>query len=163
MRRTHASERTLIAFGLAGKRRIECARVDLSWCLVFHNVTAATASAVAAAAAAAAVRVLEYVSTERSAQSTLLLVSRPKPAPADCSLVTERCAARRLPADRASGSRQRCYTAVSSSKSSTVPPLLLAVVDNILDLETMPCSNFNPSRRILGQYLTTWALGLQQL
>ena len=45
------------------------------------------------------------------------------------------------PTDRASGARQRRYTAVSPSNSSIVLLLLLlllAIVDNILNLETMP-------------------------
>ena len=40
--------------------------------------------------------VYEYVSTEKYAPSALLLVSRPEPGPADCSLATERRAACRL-------------------------------------------------------------------
>ena len=71
--------------------------------------------------AAAAAVVYEYVSTDRCAPSALLLVSRPEPAPADC----------------ASGATQRRYPAVSPSNSSIVL-LLLADVDNILNLETMP-------------------------
>ena len=39
-------------------------------------------------------KLYSYVSTERCGPSGLLLVSRPEPAPGDCSLVTERCAAR---------------------------------------------------------------------
>ena len=38
-RRTHASEPTLTAFGLAAKRRAECVSVNLSGYLAFHNVT----------------------------------------------------------------------------------------------------------------------------
>ena len=68
--------------------------------------------------------VYEYVSTERCVPSALLLISRPEPAPADCSLATERRAARRP----ASGAKQRRYAAVSPSNSSIVLPLF-AVVD----------------------------------
>ena len=63
--------------------------------------------------------------------SALLLVSRPKPAPADCSLATERLSA------RAAGAKQRRYTSVSPSNSSIVL-LLFAVVDNILNSESLP-------------------------
>ena len=68
---------------------------------------------------------------ERCAPSAPLLISRPEPAPADCSLAAEGRA------DRASGAKQSRCTAMSSSNISIVL-LLLAVVDNILDLETMP-------------------------
>ena len=39
-RRTQASEPKyrLTAFGLVAKRRTECARVNMSWCVVFHNM-----------------------------------------------------------------------------------------------------------------------------
>ena len=37
--RTQASQPTLAAFGLAAKRRAECARGNVSWYFVFHNVT----------------------------------------------------------------------------------------------------------------------------
>ena len=64
--------------------------------------------------------------------SALLLVSSPEPSPADRSLAMGRCA------DRASSAKQRRYTAVSLSNSSIVLQLLLlAVVDSILNLETM--------------------------
>ena len=45
-RRTQASGPTLTVSGLAARRRGECARVNLSWYLVFHFVL--TAAAVAA-------------------------------------------------------------------------------------------------------------------
>ena len=55
----------------------------------------------------AVISIYEYASTERCAPNALLLVSRPEPTPADCSLATERCA------DRASGAKQRRYTAAA--------------------------------------------------
>ena len=73
------------------------------------------------------------------------MVSRPEPAPAYCSLTTERRTARRLHCT--SGAKQRRYPAVSPSNSSTVP-LLLADVDNILKFETIPF--FYPKIRRLG-------------
>ena len=71
--------------------------------------------------------VYEYVYTKRCAPSALLLVSRRAPAPADCSLATERRAARRPHVGREATS----LSAVSPSNSSIVL-LLLAVVDNVL-------------------------------
>ena len=64
-------------------------------------------------------------------RAEVLLVSRPEPAPADGSLATGGRAA------RASGAKQRRYTVVSPSNSLIVL-LLFAVVDNFLDLESMP-------------------------
>ena len=62
--------------------------------------------------------------------SALLLVSRSDPALADCSLATEGRAA------RASGAKQRRYTAVSLSNSSIVL-LPFVVVVEILSLESI--------------------------
>ena len=59
------------------------------------------------------------------------------------------------------GAKPRRYTGVSPSNSRIVL-LLLAVVDNILILESMPFFDLNfddPSRRILGKNLTTWSVG----
>ena len=104
-RRTQVSELRLTVSGLAAKRRGECARVNLSiFCVSQCDCLLLLYSSV----------VYEYVSTERRVPSALLLVSRPEPAPADCSLATERRA------DRASGAEQRRYTAVSPSNSSIV-------------------------------------------
>ena len=72
-----------------------------------------------------------YVSTERCVPSALLLVSRPEPAPDDCSLATEGRPG--PPAARASGAKQRRYTALAPSNSSIVVLLLFAVMDNILN------------------------------
>ena len=60
---------------------------------------------------AAAAVVYEYVSTERCAPGALLFVSRPEPAPADCSLATERRSARRLRVGRDATSPSRWVTA----------------------------------------------------
>ena len=60
-------------------------KVNLPWYFVFHNVTTAAATVV-----------YEYVSAERCALSELLLVARPEPARANCSLATEKRAAHRL-------------------------------------------------------------------
>ena len=79
--------------------------------------------------------VYKYVSTEKCAPSALLSISRPEPAPADCTLATERRVAHRPRVGRKATS----YTAVSPPNSSIVLLLLLlAVVENILNLiETM--------------------------
>ena len=79
--------------------------------------------------------VYEYVFTEGCAPSALLLVSRPEPALADCSLATERRAARQPRVGREATSLYSCVTIHSS-----VVLLLLAVVDYILNLKTMPFS-----------------------
>ena len=65
-------------------------RVNLSWYFVFHNVTDCCCCCCCTSI------VYEYVSLERCAPSALPLVSWPEPAPAGCSLTTERRAARRL-------------------------------------------------------------------
>ena len=49
-----------------------------------------------APAAAVVYQVYQYVPTQRCPPSALLLVSRPEPAPSDCSLATDRRATRRL-------------------------------------------------------------------
>ena len=64
----------------------------------------------ATAAAAAVVVVYEYISTERCAPSSLVLISKPELAPADCSLASERRAARRLRVGRDATSRYSCVT-----------------------------------------------------
>jgi len=69
-------------------------RVNLSWYFVFHNVTDCCCCCCCCCCCTSIV--YEYVSTERCAPSALPLVSRPEPAPAGCSLATERRAARRL-------------------------------------------------------------------
>ena len=92
VRRTQASEPTLTGSGLAAERHAE------SFCLCTLCLTMRLTAASAV--------VYDYVSTERCPPSALLLVSRPEPAPADCSLATERRAG------RASGAKQRRYTAV---------------------------------------------------
>ena len=84
---------------------------------------------------------------ERCVLSVLLLVSRPEPAPADCSLATEGRAA------RASGAKQRRYAAVSPSNLSIVL-LLFAVVDNILNLESMLCFEL---KNLMTQVVGFWA------
>ena len=84
---------------------------------------------------------------ERCVLSVLLLVSRPEPAPADCSLATEGRAA------RASGAKQRRYAAVSPSNFSIVL-LLFAVVDNILNLESMLCFEL---KNLMTQVVGFWA------
>ena len=68
---------------------------------------------------------------ETCAPSALLLVSRPEPAPVDCTLATK------PPADLASTAKLRRYAAVSPSNSSIVL-LLFAVVDILLILKSMP-------------------------
>ena len=84
--------------------------------------------------AAAAAVVYEYVSMERCAPSALFLVSKPSPRQ-PTAVVWPR---RETPsADYASGATQRRYPAASPSNSSIVL-LLFAVVNNILNLETMP-------------------------
>ena len=89
-RRTPASEPTLTAFLWSGDG--ETCRVNLSWYFVLHNVIDCCCCCCCAAAAAV---IHEYVATERCAPSALLLVSSPKPAPADCcSLAAETCARR---------------------------------------------------------------------
>ena len=105
-------------------------------------------------------RVQVYASTERCVPSALLLASRPEPAPADCcSLATEGRAA------RASGSKQRRDTAVSPSNSSIVL-LLFAVVDNILNLESMPFFYLNIlMTQTVGFWPTTrrlWVIGFSK-
>ena len=84
-------------------------RLAESTCLgvfvLLHNVTHCCCCAAAAV-------VYEYVSTERCAPSALLLVSRPKPAPADfcCGLATERCAARGPSVGREATTLYSCVT-----------------------------------------------------
>ena len=73
----------------------------------------------------------DSVSTESCAPNAVILVSRPEPVLADCSLAREGSTV------HASGAKQRRATAVSPSNSSIVL-LLLAVVDNILNLEVIP-------------------------
>ena len=108
-RRTQASEPTLNAFGLAPKRRAECARVSLSWYFVpvFHNVTDCF-----------------YCSLRKrihgeGAPSALLLVSRPEPAPVDCSLATERRAVRRPRVGREATSLYSCVTTQLIDRSAS--------------------------------------------
>ena len=60
----------------------------------------------------------EYVSTERSAPRALLFVSRPEPAPVDCSLVTERRAARRLRVGCGATSLHNCATTQVINRSA---------------------------------------------
>ena len=60
--------------------------------------------------AAAAAADYEYVSMERCAPSVLLLVSRAEPAPAHCSLATERRASRRPRVGRGATSLYRRVT-----------------------------------------------------
>ena len=90
-RRTQAPEPRLTVSGLAAKRRRECARANLSWYLVFHFVT----DCCCCCTAVGVVYEYSYVSAKRCVPSALLLVSRSKPAPGDCSLATEGRAARR--------------------------------------------------------------------
>ena len=92
----------------------------------------------------AAAVVYEYVSTEKCALSALLSVSRPEPAPADCSLATGRRA------DRASGAKQRRYTVASPSSSSIVLLLLLAVGDNILNFKDHAIFRFDLMTQVVG-------------
>ena len=76
-----------------------------------HRLTAVVAAVTAATAvAAAADLVYEYVPAERCTPSALLFVSRPETSAADCSLATERCAARRLHVGRDATSLSSCVT-----------------------------------------------------
>ena len=63
------------------------------------------------------------------------------------------------PADRASGTKQRRYTAVSPSNPS-IGMLLLAVVDNIFNVETMPFFDFySPITQVVGFWAKSGDLG----
>ena len=90
-RRTQASELRLTGPVLTAKKSGECARVNLSWYVVPHFVT-----------------VYKYLSTGRYVPSALLLVSRPQPPQADCSLATEGRAARRPHVGRSNAAIQLC-------------------------------------------------------
>ena len=82
--------------------RARYARVNLSYCFVlFHNVIDCCCCSNLR---------LFYEPTERCAPSSLLLVSRPEPAPAGCRLTTERRAAHRLRAGCEATSLYCCVT-----------------------------------------------------
>ena len=99
--RAQALEPTLTASGLAAKRRAECFRVNLSFTIyTYCGTMRLTAAAV----------VYEYVSSERYSPSAPLLISRPEPAPADCSLATERRATRRRCGGRDATSLSSCVS-----------------------------------------------------
>ena len=117
VRRTQASEPTLTAFGLAAKRRADCARANLSWYFVpvFHNVIDCCCC------------VPTSTYPRRGARRVRFPWSI-GPSPRQPPVVWPRRDA--PPADRASCARQRGCAAVWPSISSIVLRLL-AVVDNM--------------------------------
>ena len=126
-RRTQASEPRLTAFGLAAKRRGERARANLSWYFVFHFVTGCCCCT---ATFSTSTRTYPRRDASRVRFSWYL-----GPSPHQATVVWPRRDA--TPAARGSGAKQRRYIAVSPSNSWIVL-LLFAVVDNILNIESIP-------------------------
>ena len=103
-----ASEPTLTTCGLVAKWFVGSARFSLSWYAVSWHSSATACGCCSLRARA----------PERCALNTLPLVSRPEPAPADCSLATGRRAAHRLRVG--CNATDRRYPAVSTFTSSIV-------------------------------------------
>ena len=122
-------------------------RVNLPWYFVFHNVTDCCCCSLCTS-----------TYTRRGARRVRFSWS-PGPSPRQPTVVWPR---RDAPAANcASGAKQRRDTAVPPSNSSIVL-LLLAVVDNTLNLREYAIFRLKsdgPSRRILGPNLMTSAIG----
>ena len=126
-RRTQASESTLTAFRLAPKTRAESARVSLSWYLVFRH-----SSVTDFCCSCCCCSLRARMHREVHASALLLVSTEAPPSTRQPTVVWPRRDA--PPADCPSGATQRRYSAVSPSNSSIVR-LLLAVVDNLLNLD----------------------------